>query len=110
MVFGDQINRQTSLKTHTMNEVVILKKFLTAVTHKMHKVRRAALASCVSSLLNGAKASVTSMGRGISSSAYEKHRIKPTACCLTSTSILKEYQYTEQSIRNMRMLRHVLLF
>jgi hypothetical protein len=58
------------------NEVVILKTFLTAVTHKMHKVRPAALASCVSSLLNGAKASVTIMGRGISSAAYEKHRIK----------------------------------
>jgi hypothetical protein len=43
MVLGDQINRQTSLKTNTMNEVVILKKFLSAVTPKMHKVRRAAL-------------------------------------------------------------------
>ena len=54
-----------------MNEVVILKKFLTAVTTKMHNVRRASLTSCVSSLLNGAKASVTDMGRGISSSVYE---------------------------------------
>jgi hypothetical protein len=59
-----------------MNEVVILKMYLTAVTPKMHKVRRASLMSCVSSLLNGAKASVTGMGRGISYSAYEKHRIK----------------------------------
>ena len=90
MVFGDQINRQTSLKTHTMNEVVILKKFLTAVTHKMHKVRRAALASCVSSLLNGAKASVTSMGRGISSSAYEKHRIKQADRLLSNKHIHTE--------------------
>ena len=90
MVFGDQINRQTSLKTHTMNEVVILKKFLTAVTHKMHKVRRAALASCVSSLLNGAKASVTSMGRGISSAAYEKHRIKQADRLLSNKHIHTE--------------------
>lgn len=59
-----------------MNELVILKKFLTAVTPKMHKGRRAALANCVISLLNVAKASVTAIGRGISSSAYEKHRIK----------------------------------
>jgi len=42
----------------------------------MHKVRRASLTSCVSSLLNGAKVSVTVMGRGISSSVYEKYRIK----------------------------------
>jgi hypothetical protein len=76
MVFGDQINRQKSLKTNTMNEVIILKTFLTAVMPNMHKVRRASLASYVSSLLNGAKASVTGMGRGISSSGYEKHRIK----------------------------------
>jgi hypothetical protein len=59
-----------------MNEVVILKKFLSAVTFKMHKARLALLISCVSSLLNGAKAIVTGMGRGISSSVYEKHRIK----------------------------------
>lgn len=46
MAFGVQINSQKSLKINTMNEVVILKKFLTAATLKMHKVRRAALAAC----------------------------------------------------------------
>lgn len=76
MVSGDQINRQTSLKTDTMNEATILNKFLAVVTPKMHKVRRASLASSVSSLLRGANASVTSIGRGICSGAYEKHRIK----------------------------------
>ena len=87
MVFGDQINRQKSLKTHTMNEVVTLKKFLTAATPNMHKVRLASLASCVSSLLNGAKASVTGIGRGISSSAYEKHRIKQADRLLSTNKL-----------------------
>ena len=73
-----------------MNEVLILKKFLTAVTPNMHKVRRASLASCVSSLLNGAKASVTGMGRGISSSAFEKHRIKQADRLLSNKHILDE--------------------
>jgi hypothetical protein len=73
-----------------MNEVVILKKFLTAVTPKMHKVRRASLTSCVSSLLNGAKASVTGMGRGISSSAYEKNRIKQADRLLSNKHIVNE--------------------
>ena len=73
-----------------MNEVVILKKFLTSVTFKMHKVRRAALTSCVSSLLNGATASVTGMGRGISSSAYEKHRIKRADRLLSNKHIRNE--------------------
>jgi hypothetical protein len=90
MVFGDQINRQKSLKTNTMNEFVILKKFLTAVTPNMHKVRLASLASCVSSLLNGAKASITGMGRGIFSSAYEKHCIKQADRILSNKLILEE--------------------
>jgi hypothetical protein len=59
-----------------MNEVVILKKFLSAVTLKMYKARLVLLIICMSSLLNGAKAIVAGMGRGISSSVYEKHRIK----------------------------------
>jgi hypothetical protein len=71
-----------------MNEVVILKKHLTAVTPKMHKVRRASLTSCVSSLLNGAKASVTGMGLGILSSASEKHCIKQADCLLSNKHIV----------------------
>jgi hypothetical protein len=56
----------------------------------MRKVRRAALASSVSSLLNEAKASVTGIGRGISSSAYEKHRIKQADRLLSNRHILNE--------------------
>jgi hypothetical protein len=56
----------------------------------MHNVRRAALASCVSSLLNEAKASVTGIGRGISSAAYEKHRIKQADRLLSNRHILNE--------------------
>jgi hypothetical protein len=102
MVLGDQINRQKSLKTNTMNEVVFLKTFLTAVTPNMHKVRRASLASCVSILLNGAKASVTGMGRGISSSAYEKIASnKLTAYCLTSISSRKHSLFTKLYISSL---------
>jgi hypothetical protein len=56
----------------------------------MHKVRLASLASCVSSLLNGAKASVTGMGRGIFSSVYDKHRIKQADRLLSNKLILEE--------------------
>jgi hypothetical protein len=90
MVAGVQSNRQQSLKANAMNELVILKTFLAAVTPNMHKVRRASLASCVSSLLNGAEASITDMGRGISSSAYEKNRIKQ-AYPRGSTLYLRSY-------------------
>jgi hypothetical protein len=56
----------------------------------MLKVRLASLASCVSSLLNGAKASISGIGRGISSSAYEKHRIKQADRLLSNKHILGE--------------------
>jgi hypothetical protein len=56
----------------------------------MHKVRLASLASCVSSLLNGAKASVTGMGRGIFSSVYYKHPIKQADRLLSNKLILEE--------------------
>jgi hypothetical protein len=50
---------------------------------KIHKAIRVSLTSYVSSLLNGAKASVSGMGNGISSSLYEKTASnKPTVCCL----------------------------
>jgi hypothetical protein len=73
----------------------------------------------VSSLLNGAKASVTVMGRGMSSSAYEKHRIKQADRLLSNKHIVNEQLpiyllpiclSIKQSIRDMRMLHHVLLF
>jgi len=73
-----------------MNEAVILKKFLGVVTPNMHKVRRVSLASCVSSLLKGATASVTGMGRGISSPAFEKHRIKRADRLLSNPLIQRE--------------------
>jgi hypothetical protein len=73
-----------------MNEVVILKTFLTAVTPKMYKVRRAALTNCVSSLLDGAKVSVTFMGRGISYSVYEKNLIKQADCLLSNKHVVNE--------------------
>jgi chemotaxis receptor (MCP) glutamine deamidase CheD len=73
-----------------MSEVVILNTFLKAVTPKMHKVRWASLTSCVSSLLNGAKASVTGMERGILSSAYEKNRIKQADRLLSNKHIVNE--------------------
>jgi hypothetical protein len=98
-----------------MNEVVILKTFLTAVTPKMYKVRRAALTNCVSSLLDGAKVSVTFMGRGISYSVYEKNLIKQADCLLSNKHVVNEQlpiyrAICTQSVRNMRMLHHVLLF
>ena len=59
-----------------MNASIILNNLLSNVTQNMHKVRRAAVSSCVQSLLSGSHCSVTSIGRGINSSTKEKHNIK----------------------------------
>ena len=59
-----------------MNALTILTKIVTVVSFNMHKTRQKALISCVRSILDGSAATVTAIGRGLSSKAYEKHRIK----------------------------------
>lgn len=59
-----------------MNALTILNNIVSVVTLNMHKTRRNAVLCCVKSLLSGSAATVTSIGRGLSSKAFEKHRIK----------------------------------
>jgi len=59
-----------------MNATNIVKKFLSFVTPTMHARRRESLNACVLSIMNGNTLTVTSMGRGIHSNAFEKHNIK----------------------------------
>ena len=59
-----------------MNVNRIVNKTINLVTPQMHKTRREALASCVSSLLHGNPATVTAIGRGIKSETSDKHSIK----------------------------------
>jgi len=82
-----------------MNALTILNNTLSNVTPKMHKVRFEALRSCVISLLNGSAASVTSIGRGISSPTYEKHCIKRADRLLSNRHLVNElpYFYTAMS-------------
>lgn len=73
-----------------MNVEQILNKTMTLVTPKMHATRRKSLTACVSSMLHGAYASVTSIGRGISSSAKEKHNIKRADRLLSNANLQNE--------------------
>ncbi|MGZ9899138.1 IS4 family transposase [Shewanella gaetbuli] len=59
-----------------MNALSIVNKVISLVSYKMHKTRQNSVFACVTSLLNGNVATVTSIGRGINTRAYEKHRIK----------------------------------
>ena len=90
MAFGDPIIRQNSQSTNTMNVNTILNNTLSIVTPYMHKTRREALSACIHSLLTGNAASVTSMGRGIDSSAHEKHSIKRADRLCSNSHLLLE--------------------
>jgi len=73
-----------------MNVHSILKKTVTIVTPKMHARRRISLISSIDSLLNGASATVTNLGRGINSKAKEKHRIKRADRLLSNSNLQSE--------------------
>ncbi|WNC73795.1 IS4 family transposase [Thalassotalea psychrophila] len=59
-----------------MKVIDILNNTLANVTKNMHSTRKKSLFSCIESALSGASSTVTSIGRGIRSNAYEKHNIK----------------------------------
>lgn len=88
MIFNDLINRQTSQTENTMKVQKIVEQTIQKVTLNMHKTRQAAVISCIQSILNGSPVCVTGIGRGISNSAYEKHKIK-RADRLCSNSFLR---------------------
>jgi len=73
-----------------MNVLTILNKTITNVTPKMHARRRTSLISSIESLLNGASATVTNLGRGINSRANEKHRIKRADRLLSNANLHSE--------------------
>lgn len=73
-----------------MNAHTILNKMLHAVTANMHKTRRQAVSDCVFSLMNGASATVTSIGRGLEGWALEKHNIKRADRLCSNQHLLSE--------------------
>lgn len=73
-----------------MNAHAMLTKILALVSFNMHKARQKALIACVQSLVAGNVATVTSMGRGIRSKAFEKHRIKRADRLLSNHHLLSE--------------------
>jgi hypothetical protein len=89
-MFIDLINRQTSQIENTMKVNHILNNLLHNASPNMHVTRRKAVSSCIHSLINGACATVTSIGRGIESSAIEKHKIKRADRLLSNTTLFSE--------------------
>ena len=76
-----------------MNALTILTNIVSLVSYKMHKTRRNSLIACIRSVLEGSAASVTSIGRGIASRAFEKHRIKRADRLLSNQHLQREAPY-----------------
>lgn len=90
IALGDQLFRQKQITARAMNATTILNKIIPLVSPNMHKTRRTALAACVLSLAQGNHCTVTSIGRGIHSQAFEKHRIKRSDRLLSNPHLQKE--------------------
>ena len=68
----------------------IVRELLNSATPQMHASRREAVVAMVSSALDGATLTVTSLGRGITGDAFEKHRIKRADRLLSNRHLLSE--------------------
>jgi len=73
-----------------MNALSIVNNVVSLVSYNMHKTRLSAVTACVKSLLNGSAATVTSIGRGIKTKAFEKHRIKRADRLLSNPHLVSE--------------------
>jgi hypothetical protein len=73
-----------------MNVHRMLTNFLLSVTLGMHSARRQALENCIRSAATRNHLTVTSLGRGIGTEAYEKHRIKSADPLLSNPNLHRE--------------------
>lgn len=73
-----------------MHSRVMLSKFLQDVCPLMHAKRRESLEAVICSCLRQEKISVTALGRGISTSVLEKHRIKQADRLLSNQHLHNE--------------------
>ncbi|QOL24574.1 IS4 family transposase [Thalassotalea sp. LPB0316] len=73
-----------------MKVTTSLQQTFLKITNNIHAKRRMAIKSCVDSLLLDSFATVTSIGRGIDSCAYEKHSIKRADRLLSNAHLYRE--------------------
>jgi hypothetical protein len=87
--------------SHAMNVNRIVNKTIYLVIPKMHKTRREALASGVSSLLHVNPATVTAIGRGIKSETSDKHSIKRADRLCYNGNLFSELDGIYSSLRSL---------
>ena len=95
-----------------MNVTHILNKTLSFVTPNMHRRRKQSLAVSVGIIIQGNAANVTSIGRGIKSSAKEKHNIKRADRLLSNYHLQSETKGIYQALAKLTVgqcLRPIIL-
>lgn len=75
-----------------MHTVAVLHKLLLQSVPAMHATRLNTLMAAVQALTQGAKASVTSLGRGLAGRVYDKHKIKRMDRLLSNQHLYQETQ------------------
>ena len=73
-----------------MHTVSVLHKLLLRSVPSIHAVRLNALMAAVQAMTLGAKATMTSLGRGLAGRAYDKHKIKRMDRLLSNTHLHQE--------------------
>jgi len=73
-----------------MYALTLLHKILHKQCHKIHATRFTTCLAAVQALTEGAKASVTSLGRGLPGLAYDKHKIKRIDRLLSNDFLYRE--------------------
>ena len=87
-----------------MHTVKVLHKLLYQSVPSMHATRFNTLLVVVQSLTQGARASVTSLGRGLPGQAYDKHKIKRVDRLLSNAALYQEC-HSVYSALTRRLLR-----
>ena len=86
-----------------MHTVSVLHKLLIQSVPSIHSVRLGALMAAIQALTRGAKATVTSLGRGLDGCAYDKHKIKRMDRLLSNYRLFQERQIIYESLTRRMM-------
>jgi len=88
-----------------MHTIKVLHKLLRQSVPSIHTTRLDAVMATVQSAVYGARATVTSLGRGLTGKAYDKHKIKRVDRLL-SNSFLYQERYAVYLALTRRLLQH----
>jgi hypothetical protein len=85
-----------------MHPIAVLHQHLQKAVPSIHGTRLKALMAAVGSVLCGAQVSITSLGRGLSNTAFIKHKIKRMDRLIGNTRLYQERWrfYAHATVRN----------